>query len=404
VRRALLATLLAVATLRAGDVRADEAIQLGPRPSYLVEAMDPGPLRDRLLACEAGPFRRTDFSIGHRGAALEFPEHSDVSYRAAARMGAGLVECDVTFTRDGVLVCRHSECDLHLTTNIVATALNARCTVPWRGPRQSPPPQCCTSDLTAAEFSTLEAKMEGANPAATTAEGYLAGTPSWRTDLYAGHAHVMTFRESIELNERLGVKHIPELKAPVHPDRLDAIFGGRDRYAQALVDELVAAGVDPGRVFLQSEDLADLRRWIAHDPEFGRQALYLATRPRGADADEVARWLAGLRRDGVRILAPPMSALLSVNEAGELVPSTFARQIRSAGLDVITWTLERSDLRKGAADAGTFYAFDPRGRAVRNDGDQYLALDVLARQVGVRGVFSDWPATVSFYASCMNLE
>jgi glycerophosphoryl diester phosphodiesterase len=27
-------------------------------------------------------------------------------------------------------------------------------------------------------------------------------------------------------------------------------------------------------------------------------------------------------------------------------------------------------------------------------------LDVLAREVGVRGVFSDWPATVTFYASC----
>jgi glycerophosphoryl diester phosphodiesterase len=30
----------------------------------------------------------------------------------------------VTFTGDGELVCRHSECDLATTTNIVATALN----------------------------------------------------------------------------------------------------------------------------------------------------------------------------------------------------------------------------------------------------------------------------------------
>jgi glycerophosphoryl diester phosphodiesterase len=30
-------------------------------------------------------------------------------------------------------------------------------------------------------------------------------------------------------------------------------------------------------------------------------------------------------------------------------------------------------------------------------------LDVLARNVGVRGVFSDWPATTSFYANCMGL-
>ena len=32
-----------------------------------------------------------------------------------------------------------------------------------------------------------------------------------------------------------------------------------------------------------------------------------------------------------------------------------------------------------------------------------VMLDVLARDVGVRGVFSDWPATVTYYASCMGL-
>jgi glycerophosphoryl diester phosphodiesterase len=31
-------------------------------------------------------------------------------------------------------------------------------------------------------------------------------------------------------------------------------------------------------------------------------------------------------------------------------------------------------------------------------------IDVLAKDVGVRGVFSDWAAPVSFYASCMGLR
>jgi glycerophosphoryl diester phosphodiesterase len=31
-------------------------------------------------------------------------------------------------------------------------------------------------------------------------------------------------------------------------------------------------------------------------------------------------------------------------------------------------------------------------------------LDVLARDVGVRGVFSDWAAPVTFYASCIGLK
>jgi hypothetical protein len=31
-------------------------------------------------------------------------------------------------------------------------------------------------------------------------------------------------------------------------------------------------------------------------------------------------------------------------------------------------------------------------------------LDVLAKQVGIRGMFSDWPATTTFYASCMGVK
>ena len=47
-------------------------------------------------------------------------------------MGAGVVECDVTFTKDKALVCRHSQCDLHTTTNILyIPALANKCTTPF---------------------------------------------------------------------------------------------------------------------------------------------------------------------------------------------------------------------------------------------------------------------------------
>ena len=53
-------------------------------------------------------------------------------YRAAARMGAGILEQDVTFTQDEQLVCRHSQCDLHTTTNILAVPeLAAKCRQPF---------------------------------------------------------------------------------------------------------------------------------------------------------------------------------------------------------------------------------------------------------------------------------
>jgi glycerophosphoryl diester phosphodiesterase len=96
-----------------------QAVQLGVRPYYLIEGMDDSRLKRRLQSCANGPFRKTDFSIAHRGAPLQFPEHTRESYEAGARQGAGIVECDVTFTKDGELVCRHAECDLHTTTNIV---------------------------------------------------------------------------------------------------------------------------------------------------------------------------------------------------------------------------------------------------------------------------------------------
>ena len=41
---------------------------------------------------------------------------------------------------------------------------------------------------------------------------------------------------------------------------------------------------------------------------------------------------------------------------------------------------------------------------IDRDGDTLTVLDVLARQVGIRGMFSDWPATTTFYASCMGMK
>ena len=65
----------------------------------------------------------------------------------------------------------------------------------------------------------------------------------------------------------------------------------------------------------------------------------------------------------MRILAPPIPALLEVNDSGKIVPSQYARDIRAADLDIIAWTFERSDLRSGAANAGWYWAFDPQAVA-----------------------------------------
>jgi len=317
-------------------------------------------------------------------------------------MGAGIVECDVTFTRDGGLVCRHAECDLHTTTNIVNTPLNAQCSVPYAGPGSEP--MCCASDLTLDQFKSLTGKMDASNPAAADAAGYLGGTADWRTDLYTGRGTLMTLSESIALNRELGVKHTPELKGG-DAQRIATVFGGQAQYAQRMIDALRAGGVEPRDAWPQSFNLEDILYWIKHEPAYGRQAVYLV------DYDATARdtipslpfaELIRLRKLGVRIVAPPIPALLSV-ENGQVVPSRLARDLKRLGFDIITWSFERADLRQGAAKAGFYYAFDPAGEAIRKDSDMYVALDVLARQVRVKGMFSDWPGTVTYYANCMGL-
>jgi glycerophosphoryl diester phosphodiesterase len=382
----------------------DSAIQLGARPFYLVDGMDEGRLKEKLKQCAEGPFYRSQFSIGHRGAALQFPEHTRESYQAAARMGAGIVECDVTFTKDGELVCRHAECDLHTTTNIVTMELNNKCSVPWSGPGSSP--QCCASDLTLEEFRTLRGKMDAANPSASTAQAYLGGTAPWRTDLYTGRGTLLTLKESIELNKQLGVKHTPELKSG-DPARINATFGSQANYAQKMIDEFKAAGVAPEDVWAQSFNKEDVLYWISNEPRFGRQAVYLDSIDPTVNPPiprQTMEELRQLKKKGVKIIAPPLFALLAVNAQNEIIPSQYALDIKDAGFDVITWSFERSDLRRGAAFAGFYYQFDREGKAVKKDSDMYKALDVLARKVGILGIFSDWPATVTYYANCMGLK
>lgn len=384
-------------------------VQLGPRPYYLIDKMKPGALKNKLKSCANRSLKKTDFSIGHRGAALQFPEHTKESYEAGARMGAGILECDVTFTADKELVCRHSQCDLHTTTNILSTPLAEKCSVPF-APAEFDPvtgertkaasAQCCTSDLTLSEFKSLQGKMDAFNPNAKTAEEFQGGTPNWRTDLYAGSGTLMTHAESIELFKKLRVKMTPELKAPSVPMPYGGDYSQED-YAQQMLDEYKAAGVSPRKVWPQSFNLNDVLYWIEHEAEFGRQAVYLDERvdtPTGYAAAVAA--MADVAAQGVKIIAPPMWALVTLDAGNNIVPSDYAYAAKAAGLDIITWTLERSGL---LINGGGYY-YQSITPVVDHEGIAMNMLDVLAQDVGVLGVFSDWPATVTYYANCMDMK
>ncbi|MCH2037528.1 MAG: hypothetical protein MK137_02915, partial [Rickettsiales bacterium] len=251
-------------------------VDLGPRPYYLIDQMKDSPLKDKLQSCQGMKKKKSSFSIGHRGATLMFPEHTEDSYRAAARMGAGVMECDVTFTKDLELVCRHAQNDLHSTTNILKTPLSSKCTTRFRRASMFSDAQaeCRSSDITLAEFRTLQGKMHGVNVKGKTVDAYLDGIKNWQTDLYTHRkSKLMSHAESIDLFRSLGVKFAPELKKPVAQMPFNG-FTQQD-YAQKLVDEYKAKNIDPSDVFLQSFNLDDVLYWIEHEPEFGKQAVYL---------------------------------------------------------------------------------------------------------------------------------
>jgi len=377
-----------------------QSVQLGPRPYFLVEDMKDSGLKEALQQCSEGPFFKSDFSIGHRGAALQFPEHSKQSYEAAARMGAGIVECDVTFTKDKELVCSHSQCDLETTTNILETGLAGNCSVQPDFTSETPYKNvnCCTSDITLAEFKTLRAKMDAGNRNAKTVDEFMNATPNFRTDTYAGNGTVMTHKESIELFKRLGVKMTPELKSP----SVEMPFNGftQQAYAQKMIDEYKMAGVKAKDVYPQSFNLEDVRYWLANERKFAKQAVLLEDLNVPTDLPAAISRLPSLAAEGVKIVAPPMWALVTLDANNKIVPSEYAMAAKAVGLDIITWTLERSGLLK---NGGGFYYQSVTG-AIETDGDTMEILDVLAMDVGVMGVFSDWPATVTYYANCMDLK
>jgi len=379
------------------------AIQVGQRPYFLIGDMLPSPLKDKLQSCANGPFVKTDFSIGHRGAALMFPEHTKESYEAAARMGAGIVECDVTFTKDKALVCRHAQNDLHTTTNILATPLATKCTKGFtpHDPVTNTPAsaECRTSDITLAEFKTLRGKMDAANTQAKTVAQYMAGTANWRTDLYSGPTSgtLMTHAESIVLFTQLGVKMTPELKSASVSMPFDGF--SQEDYAQKMIDEYKAANVPAARVFAQSFNKNDVLYWIKNEPDFGKQAVFLDSANKAADLPTLAQ-LESFKKDGIQIVAPPIFALLDSAD-GKLVPSSYAKNARQAGLGIIAWSLERSGV---LANGNPGWYYQTVAPLIKREGNTMQVLDVLAKDVGIMGIFSDWPATVTYYANCMGLK
>lgn len=355
-------------------------------------------LKSKLQSCSNGPFYKTDFSIAHRGAPLGYPEHSREGYIAAAEQGAGRIECDVTFTKDLQLVCRHSQCDLATSTNILQTELAKTCNQQFRPASKIAlaTARCCTSDITLAQFKTLCARSDTRNPQAKNVDEYLVPLNSPVVETPIACATVLSHKESIALIDALGRKFIPELKR----SEVDMPFANgfnQRAYADKMIGEYKAMNIDPKRVFPQSFDIKDVRYWLEAHPHFAQQAIWLDPRGRQRNFIPSLKQMQALKAEGINIISPPIPMLLQLNNLGAIEPSDYARYAKQAGLEIITWTLESGD----PVDPN-FWLYASIAKAMDKPGRMLEVLNVLAKEVGVQGIFSDWPGTVTYYDNCLN--
>jgi hypothetical protein len=105
--------------------------------------------------------------------------------------------------------------------------------------------------ITLAEFKTLKGKMDGFNDMATTVKEFTAGTPNFRTGLYAFKGTLMTHKESIELFKKLDVKMTPELKFPTVQMPFNLFT--QEQYPQKMIDDYKAASVSPHDVWATAQ-------------------------------------------------------------------------------------------------------------------------------------------------------
>jgi glycerophosphoryl diester phosphodiesterase len=220
----------------------------------------------------------------------------------------------------------------------------------------------------------------------------------------------MTLNSYIDLVDSLpGYRNFtPELKSP--PSDVPMPFNGytQVQFARDMIETFIKKGIDADRVWPQSFNPPDIYQWIKEYPAFGKQAVFL-----DEDGDDapgpnytaaVAR-LPALKAKGVNIISPPIPYLLAYGDAKNttIVPSSYAIAAKNAGLDIIAWSFERSVPLAMAKATDDYYYFTVLD-AAHSDGQLYQVLDVLANQIGIVGMFSDWSATITYFANCFGLK
>ena len=166
--------------------------------------------------------------------------------------------------------------------------------------------------------------------------------------------------------------------------------------AQVLEDY---TGIDPNRVFFQGFKWKDLYH-VANTPfSVNTFALDKNWRSLAFSKHRLQTYFQPLVDNGVTAIAPSISMLLEVDKENNLVPTLYAKVAKELGLDIVAWTMERSD----ALSKGGGWYFSTLSRALKTDSDVIKVLDVLYEDVGIVAIWTDWPSVLTFYANCKGI-
>ena len=298
-------------------------------------------------------------------------------------MGAGTLECDVTFTKDlgarlPALAERSRDDDGHLADAARADlhrAVHARAARRERRRAVVRPASRVPHERAHArrvQDAAGQDRCVRSGGADRRAVRRAAPAPRARISARASSAaRCSRTPRASRCFERLGVRMTPELKEP----SVELPFNGltREQLAQKLIDEYRAAGVPPSDV-LAAVVRSARRRVLDRARARVRRASGAARRTRCPWVRRARGGSRSYKAAGINIWAPPLFVLLDLDAEGRIVPSRAARAARAAGLDIIAWTLERSG-NLAAPNNGFYYR--TIDAAITREGDVLQVVDVL---------------------------
>lgn len=304
--------------------------------------------------------------IAHRGASGYLPEHTLEAYSLAIELGADVIEPDLVFTKDGILVARHDRY-LSSTTNIADHPKFSDRKKADPDPNGSGKEDWWIEDFTLAEIKTLRARQPYPGRSKDFDDQY--EIPTFEEIL----AHVV--EDAKKASREVGV--YPETK---HPGYFDSI--GLNFEEPLLV---ALNGFNAGPVFIQSFEPAILKRLKGKTDAKLIQLVYEETPGAGANIplNEIAKYADGVGPDKNLVFTRNDDAVLFLNEAHDLDlavhPWTFRRDQTADTKNTVRLTLQAPITATSvagmlASKAGVF--------------DLYVHFSY-----GVDGAFTDFPDT-----------